>query len=154
MYAVTRSRENASRESLGRVVQHAAPLQFLEEVIAHYEDTELPGSPARSRPATPLARNSYAQPYSYQMRLTRRDALRALGRHGRRARLPGRVAYGAAYERHRLIRVEQDIPVSGLAAGARWSPRRPHHRHPPQRHGRGRRRHARGDAACTRRSPI
>ena len=36
-----------------------------------------------------------------------------LARYGRWADR-GPVAYGAAYERHRLVRVEQDIPVSGL----------------------------------------
>ena len=47
------------------------------------------------------------------MRITRRDALRALVATGV-GLTTGRVAYGVAYERHRLIRVEQDIPVSGL----------------------------------------
>ena len=47
------------------------------------------------------------------MRLTRRDALRALvatsvGIAG------GPVAYGALYERHRLVRVNQELLVSGL----------------------------------------
>lgn len=47
------------------------------------------------------------------MRLTRRDALRALVATGVGvAAAP--LAYGAAYERHRIQRVEQDIPVSGL----------------------------------------
>ena len=47
------------------------------------------------------------------MRLTRRDALRAIlaTSVGLAA---GPVAYGVVYERHRLVRVEQDIPVSGL----------------------------------------
>lgn len=47
------------------------------------------------------------------MRITRRDALRAIGATGVGLAM-GPVAYGAAYERHRLIRVEQDVPVSGL----------------------------------------
>jgi len=47
------------------------------------------------------------------MRLTRRDALRALVATGV-GLATGPVAYGAAYERHRLVRIEQDIPVSGL----------------------------------------
>ena len=53
-------------------------------------------------------------PYNrQQMRLTRRDAFRALVATGV-GLTTGRVAYGAAYERHRLVRVEQEIPVSGL----------------------------------------
>lgn len=47
------------------------------------------------------------------MRITRRDALRAVVATGV-GLLAGPVAYGAAYERHRLVRIEQDIPVSGL----------------------------------------
>src|SRR5262245_25164140 len=47
------------------------------------------------------------------MRLTRRDALRALLATGV-GLTAGRVAYGAAYERHQLVRIEQEIPVSGL----------------------------------------
>lgn len=47
------------------------------------------------------------------MRLTRRDALRALVATSVGAAI-GPVAYGAAYERHRVIRVDQDVPVSGL----------------------------------------
>jgi uncharacterized protein len=47
------------------------------------------------------------------MRFTRRDALRAIAATGI-GLATGPVAYGAAYERHRLIRVEQDLPVSGL----------------------------------------
>ncbi len=47
------------------------------------------------------------------MRITRRDALRALVATSV-GLTTGRMAYGAVYERHRLIRVEQDIPVSGL----------------------------------------
>jgi predicted MPP superfamily phosphohydrolase len=50
------------------------------------------------------------------MRITRRDALRALGATGV-GLATGPVAYGAAYERHRLIRVEQDVPVTGLPPG-------------------------------------
>ena len=51
--------------------------------------------------------------YTFGMRLTRRDALRALVATavGLGA---GPVAYGAAYERHRLIRLDEDIRVSGL----------------------------------------
>lgn len=49
------------------------------------------------------------------MRLTRRDALRAIVATGA-GLVAGPVAYGAAYERHRLVRAEQDIPVSGLPA--------------------------------------
>jgi predicted MPP superfamily phosphohydrolase len=53
-------------------------------------------------------------PYNREsMRLTRRDALRALAATGV-GLTTGRVAYGAAYERHRLVRVEQEVPVSGL----------------------------------------
>ena len=51
--------------------------------------------------------------YSLPMRFTRRDALRAIAATGI-GLATGPVAYGAAYERHRLIRVEQDLPVSGL----------------------------------------
>lgn len=47
------------------------------------------------------------------MRITRRDALRAVVATGV-GLLAGPVAYGAAYERHRLVRIEQDVPVSGL----------------------------------------
>ncbi len=47
------------------------------------------------------------------MRITRRDALRAVVATGV-GLLAGPVAYGAAYERHRLVRLEQDVPVSGL----------------------------------------
>jgi predicted MPP superfamily phosphohydrolase len=47
------------------------------------------------------------------MRITRRDALRAIVATGV-GLAAGPVAYGAAYERHRLVRVEQDVPVSGL----------------------------------------
>ena len=47
------------------------------------------------------------------MRLTRRDALRAVvATTVGAATAP--VAYGAAYERHRIVRVDQDVPVSGL----------------------------------------
>ena len=44
---------------------------------------------------------------------TRRDALRAMAACGVGLAV-GPFAYGAAYARHRLVRVEQDIPVSGL----------------------------------------
>jgi predicted MPP superfamily phosphohydrolase len=47
------------------------------------------------------------------MRLTRRDALRALAAAGV-GLTAGPIAYGAAYERHRFVRVEQELPVSGL----------------------------------------
>jgi predicted MPP superfamily phosphohydrolase len=47
------------------------------------------------------------------MRLTRRDALRAAVATSA-GLVAGPLVYGIAYERHRLIRVEQDIPVSGL----------------------------------------
>jgi uncharacterized protein len=47
------------------------------------------------------------------MRLTRRDALRAIVATSA-GLVAGPLAYGAFYERHRLARVEQDIPVSGL----------------------------------------
>jgi uncharacterized protein len=47
------------------------------------------------------------------VRLTRRDALRALLATSV-GLVTGPVAYGAAYERHRLVRVEQDIAVAGL----------------------------------------
>lgn len=61
-----------------------------------------------------LARGSAARHvYSYLMRITRRDALRAIAATGV-GLATGRVAYGVAYERHRLIRVAQDVPVSGL----------------------------------------
>jgi predicted MPP superfamily phosphohydrolase len=47
------------------------------------------------------------------MRFTRRDALRAVvATTVGAATAP--VAYGAAYERHRIVRVDQDVPVSGL----------------------------------------
>lgn len=47
------------------------------------------------------------------MRLSRRDALRALAATGvGLAAAP--IAYGVAYERHRLALVEADVPVSGL----------------------------------------
>jgi uncharacterized protein len=47
------------------------------------------------------------------VRLTRRDALRTLLATGvGLATAP--IAYGVAYERHRLIRLDQDVPVSGL----------------------------------------
>jgi uncharacterized protein len=49
------------------------------------------------------------------VRLTRRDALRAIVATSV-GLAAGPVAYGAAYERHRLTRLEQDIPVSGLPA--------------------------------------
>ena len=47
------------------------------------------------------------------MRLTRRHVLRALGAAGI-GLAAGPIAYGAAYERHRLVRVDHDVPVSGL----------------------------------------
>ena len=47
------------------------------------------------------------------MRLTRRDALRAMAATGAGIAVAP-IAYGAAYERHRHVLVEQDIPVSGL----------------------------------------
>jgi uncharacterized protein len=47
------------------------------------------------------------------VRLTRRDALRALVATGV-GLAAGPVAYGAAYERHRLSLIHADIPVSGL----------------------------------------
>ena len=49
------------------------------------------------------------------MRLTRRDALRALAATGV-GLAAGPIAYGAAYERHRLALIQLDIPVSGLPA--------------------------------------
>ena len=47
------------------------------------------------------------------MRLTRRDALRALVATGVGV-AAGRSPTASLYERHRLVRVEQDVPVSGL----------------------------------------
>jgi hypothetical protein len=47
--------------------------------------------------------------------MTRRDALRALLATGVGV-VSGPVAYGAAYERHRFVRVEQEVAVSGLPA--------------------------------------
>ena len=47
------------------------------------------------------------------MRLTRRDALRAIAATGV-GLTAGPIAYGAAYERHQLALIETDIPVSGL----------------------------------------
>ena len=47
------------------------------------------------------------------MPLTRRDALRAITATGA-GLVAGPLAYGASYERHRLVLVESDIPVSGL----------------------------------------
>lgn len=47
------------------------------------------------------------------VRLTRRDALRAITATAV-GLAAGPLAYGAAYERHRLVRIEEDIPVSGL----------------------------------------
>jgi uncharacterized protein len=47
------------------------------------------------------------------MRLTRRDALRAMVASGV-GFATGTVAYGVAYERHHLVRVDAEIPVSGL----------------------------------------
>jgi predicted MPP superfamily phosphohydrolase len=47
------------------------------------------------------------------VRLNRRDALRALAATGVGLAV-GPVAYGAAYERHRLVRLETEVPVSGL----------------------------------------
>jgi predicted MPP superfamily phosphohydrolase len=45
--------------------------------------------------------------------MTRRDALRALLATGVGV-VTGPVAYGAAYERHRLVRIEQELAVTGL----------------------------------------
>lgn len=47
------------------------------------------------------------------MRLNRRDALRALAATGVGLAV-GPVAYGAAYARHRLVRLDSEVPVSGL----------------------------------------
>jgi predicted MPP superfamily phosphohydrolase len=47
------------------------------------------------------------------VRLSRRDALRALAATGV-GLAAGPIAYGAAYERHRLALVESDVPMSGL----------------------------------------
>jgi hypothetical protein len=47
------------------------------------------------------------------VRLNRRDALRALAATGVGLAV-GPVAYGAAYARHRIVRLESEIPVSGL----------------------------------------
>jgi len=47
------------------------------------------------------------------MRLTRRDALRGMVASGVGV-ATGTVAYGVAYERHHLVRVDAEIPVSGL----------------------------------------
>lgn len=47
------------------------------------------------------------------MRLTRRDALRAMVATAVGA-ATAPVAYGAAYERHRIVRVDQELRVSGL----------------------------------------
>jgi predicted MPP superfamily phosphohydrolase len=48
------------------------------------------------------------------VRLSRRDALRALLATGV-GLTAGPVAYGVAYERHRVALIQQDIPVSGLS---------------------------------------
>ncbi len=78
-------------KTLGVVVEHAAPLQLLEET--------------HGRSLSGTARILRG--------MTRRDALRALAATGVGvATAP--FAYGAAYERHRLVRLEQDLPVSGL----------------------------------------
>lgn len=45
--------------------------------------------------------------------MTRRDALRALLATGVGV-VTGPIAYGTAYERHRLVRVEQELAVTGL----------------------------------------
>jgi uncharacterized protein len=45
--------------------------------------------------------------------MTRRDAMRALLATGVGV-VTGPVAYGAAYERHRLVRIEQELSVTGL----------------------------------------
>ena len=47
------------------------------------------------------------------MRFTRRDALRAIAATGV-GLAAGPIAYGAAYERHRLSLIETDVPVSGF----------------------------------------
>jgi predicted MPP superfamily phosphohydrolase len=47
------------------------------------------------------------------VRLTRRDALRAMAATGV-GLAAGPVAYGVAYERHRLELIQMDLPVSGL----------------------------------------
>jgi predicted MPP superfamily phosphohydrolase len=47
------------------------------------------------------------------VRFTRRQALRAFGATGVGLAV-GPLAYGAVYERHRLVRVDEEIPVSGL----------------------------------------
>jgi predicted MPP superfamily phosphohydrolase len=47
------------------------------------------------------------------MPLTRRHVLRALGAAGI-GLAAGPIAYGAAYGRHHLVRVDRDLPVSGL----------------------------------------
>ena len=47
------------------------------------------------------------------MRLTRRDALRAIAASGV-GLAAGPIAYGAAYERHRLALIEAEVPVSGF----------------------------------------
>lgn len=49
------------------------------------------------------------------MKLTRRDALRGLGATGIGLAV-GPLAYGMVYERHRLVRVEEEIPISGWPA--------------------------------------
>jgi uncharacterized protein len=49
------------------------------------------------------------------MKVTRRDALRAMGAAGVGVAV-GPLAYGVVYERHRLRRLDEDIPVSGWPA--------------------------------------
>ncbi len=67
----------------------------------------------RARGTRHVARGTHT--YTVPMRLTRRDALRAIAATGVGI-VAGPVAYGVSYERHRLVRVDQDVPVSGLPA--------------------------------------
>ena len=88
---MTRSVSSRSAQPFGRVVDQAAPRQFVEQ-IRHWS----------------------AIYYISLMAITRRALLKTLVATGASARSTGAGAYGYLYERHALGVTESDVPVSGL----------------------------------------
>ena len=77
------------------------------------------------------------------MLLTRRAAIKGLLVTGIGA-VTGATTYGVAFERHHIGVTEAALPVSGLPPALDGLRIGSADRHPPQRHGAGRRRDARG----------
>ena len=112
-----------------------------------------PGRATPTRHTGPSAATIQPLP---SMELTRRAALKGvLVDGGVGARRPARVAYGVAYERHRLGVTEADAAGVRPAARARRPAHRAPHRHPPQRaRARRRRRRAPWSSRCPRQPDL